>query len=243
MLLRDCCIRAIPGSSRSVHTRMPNVRAARWHRVGPDRSGQIVAHFRLVRSSMEPYYHRLGWAFAGADDAPPPVPRDAAGEPADFADPFNGSKSSPVAGTFSKPLTNPDSVTDVDFLFAGLGLEPAAFVRLIGCSRSGYVSFSRNTPARALYQKRTPPCSLPEPWTASQFQNSSNAMISGDIPAALADPARQLPVFIELADQRHRQFGVQRAWRRRPPSDSATVCHSWRRTRGRRISTMFRRST
>ncbi len=104
----------------------------------------------------------------------------------------------------------PDSVTDVETsLFAGLGLEPAAFVRDRLAVRGRHVGTKGTRLLRFI--EANPAVFIAGTVDGQPISNSSNAdqrRLYSE--GTLADPSSSCRVFVDWRDRWHRQFGVQR---------------------------------
>ncbi len=187
----------------------------------------------------EPYYTGQGGPLQAPISAPPFLGTPQVSLP-DFADPFNGNP--PALGTFSTPLTNLTLSPTLTLPYTqdwDLNLQQSFGSDWL--FEIGYVGTKGTRLPRFI--EANPAVFVPGTWTASRFRIPAMPINGGSIPAARSPIRRAVASFHRPARSRASPIRRTTRWKRRCASGSATGCHSSRRTRGRRRSTMCRRST
>ena len=155
----------------------------------------------------EPYYTGQGGPLQAPISAPPFLGTPQVSLP-DFANPFNGNP--PAARDVFHATHEPDSVADVDpSLHAGLGLEPAAVVRVRLAVRDRIRRHQGHAPA-ALYRSEPGGIRSRIRGRPADFEFQQRRSTAALFRLHARRFAEQLPVFIDRRDRGHRQLVVQR---------------------------------
>ena len=155
----------------------------------------------------EPYYTGQGGPLQSPISAPP-YPGNAAGEPAELRESVQRQSSGPRDVLHA--THEPDSLADVDTpLHAGLGLEPAALVRVRLAVRDRIRRHQGHAPA-ALYRSEPGGIRSRNRGRPADFEFQQCRSTAALFRLHARRFAEQLPVFIDRRDRGHRQLVVQR---------------------------------